>query len=83
MLALHVRRLGEETLANKVYHEQKSNQWPGLIKETDEICRKLSLENVHDTISSKVYRKKVLEACHKINEQRLRQLADGKKNVKE
>ena len=79
MLALHIRRLEDNTLANQVYLEQKLNRWPGLVQETDEICRKLSVENVHETdLSSKAYRQKVLEACHKINEQRLRQQADGK-----
>ena len=79
MLALHIRRLGEETLAGKVYQEQKLNQWPGLYKETDEICRSLEIENVHDTkLNSQDYRKRVLEACHKLNEQRLRKQAEGK-----
>ena len=79
MLALHVRRLGDETLAKKIYKEQKSNEWPGLVKETNEICIKLFVENVHETkLSSKAYRKKVVEACHKLNEERLRKQAEGK-----
>ena len=80
MLVLHIRRLGQETLANKVYQEQKTNLWPGLVKETEEICEQLSIESVHNTnLKSKAYRKKVLKACHKMNEQRLRKKADGKK----
>ena len=49
MLALHIRMQGEETLAGKVYLEQKANQWPGLVEETEEICQKLSIESVHST----------------------------------
>ena len=30
MLALHCRRLGEHTLAGKVYMEQQAQGWPGL-----------------------------------------------------
>ena len=79
MLVLHIRRLGQETLANKIYQEQKTNMWSGLTKETEEIYENLSIESVHNTnLKSKAYRKIVLKACHKLNEQRLRKKADGK-----
>ena len=79
MLMLHIRRLGDETLACKVYKEQKLKEWPGLVKETDMICSELSVQSVHSTkLSAKVYRCEVLKACHKVNEQRLRKLAEGK-----
>ena len=55
------------------------NRWPGLVKETEEICEMLSIESVHNTnLKTSTYRKMVLKACHKMNEQRLRQKADGK-----
>ena len=43
MLILHIRSLGEETLAQKVYNEQKKEGWPGLAKETKEICEELGI----------------------------------------
>ena len=80
MLALHIKRLNEDTLARKVYEEQKANKWPGLVEETQKICEILSIENVHTTkLSKKVYRKIITEACHKENEKRLRDKMQGKK----
>ena len=79
MLVLHTRRLGEETLARRVYEEQKVNNWPGLVEETEAICRDLSIESVHVTeLSSRAYRAQVLKACHIKNEERLRAQAEGK-----
>ena len=79
MLVLHIRRLGDETLTGKIYKEQKENKWPGLVKETELICKKLLIENVHTTQkSTKTYRKIVTEACHLENEKRLRKQAKGK-----
>ena len=79
MILLHIRRLGEETLAGKVYQEQRTNKWPGLVKEADQICDELSVENVQSTkLSAKVYRAKLVQACHKMNEKRLKKQAEGK-----
>ena len=71
--------LGENTLAGKVYQEQKKNKWPGLVKETELICKKLGIESVHITKKKKkLYRKIVTKAGHKENEKRLRKQAEGK-----
>ena len=79
MLLLHIRRLGEETLAGKVYQEQKLNKWPGLVKEADLICDELSVESVQSTkLSAKVYRAKLVQACHKLNDKRLKKQVEGK-----
>ena len=79
MLMLHISRLGDGTLAGKVYKEQKLKKWPGLVKETEVICSELSVQSVHSTkLSAKVYRSKVVNACHRVNEQRLKNQADGK-----
>ena len=79
MLALHIRRLDDRSLAGKVYKEQKLNKWPGLAQEVDDICNKLTVQNVNSTkLSSKAYRREVEEACHKLNEERLRKQAEGK-----
>ena len=79
MLVLYIRNLDEESLAFRVLNEQKEEQWPGLAKETENICKELNIENVHETKhKTKKYRKIVVEACHKANEQLLKKLAEGK-----
>ena len=72
MLMLHVVCLDEETLANRVYIEQRKNKLPGLAQETEDICIKLGIESVHTTrLGPKNYRKVVSEALHRENERRL------------
>lgn len=79
MLAFHIRTLDKNSLARKVYDEQKQNKWPGLVDETKQICEKLDIESVHTTkLSKSVYRKIVTRACHKENEKRLRKQTEGK-----
>ena len=41
LLVRHIRSLDTDTLARSIYEEQKKMAWPGLAKETAEICRKL------------------------------------------
>ena len=38
MLAFHIRKLDDGSLAGRVYREQKLRKWPGLAREVDEIC---------------------------------------------
>ena len=79
MLVLHIRRLGEKTLARMIYEEQISENWPGLVQETEEICQELKIESVHTTeMNSRMYRKVVSVACHIKNEQLIRSQAEGK-----
>ena len=79
MVMLHISRLDEETLARQTYEEQKLNNWPGLVKETSEICKTLGIEDVHSTKMQKNdYRKHITEACHIQNEKRLRKQMEGK-----
>ena len=79
MLALHIRSLGEETLAHRMYSEQQTWDWPGLVGECENICNELNIESVNTTQLGKThYRKVVTSACHKENEKRLRAQADGK-----
>merc|ERR1712096_344320 len=49
MLILHVRRLEEGSLAQRVYREQVTNNWPGLAQEVEIICQELSVESAHTT----------------------------------
>ena len=44
-MVLHIRSLDEETLANRVYTQQKENNWPGLVEETKRICEELKIKD--------------------------------------
>ena len=79
MLILHIRNLETRAIARKIYEEQKEKNWPGLVAETEEICKELKIESVNTTTQSKKnYRKMVTEASHKLNEERLRKEAENK-----
>ena len=80
MMIIHIRDLDKDSLANKVYEEQKANKWPGLAQETKAICEKLGIEDCNITSLSKGdYRKLVTAACHKKNEEIIRNEASEKK----
>ena len=74
MLVLHLRCLEESSLASQMYREQKENNWPGLAAEVEEICKELGIESVNSAqgLDVKKYRQYVTEACHKLNEIRIK-----------
>ena len=73
MMIVHLRSLDEETLAHKIYEEQKSNEWPGLCEETRGICEELQIEDCNKTMMGKqMYKDILVAACHKKNEETLR-----------
>ena len=79
MLILHIRSLEEDTLARKIYMEQKKLNLPGLAKETTLICQSLNIEDCNSTQLNRVeYKKLLLPACHRRNEEKLRLGAKGK-----
>ena len=79
MMIHHIRSLGENSIARKVYEEQKSKNWPGLAKETALICEELKIENVNETLIPKnEYRKIVMKACQMKDEETLTTQAEGK-----
>ena len=83
MLMLHVRSLDKESLALRIYEEEKAMKFPGLIKETEEICVKLEIECVHTTrLDAKKYRQIITEALHKENEKRIKHLGMNKTKCK-
>ena len=53
MFIFHLRSLDKDSLASRIYNEQKSKQWPGLADETKKICVRLQIEDVNTTIKSK------------------------------
>ena len=42
-LALHICRLGEDTLATRIWEEQKAYSWPGLARKAVDICQELGV----------------------------------------
>ena len=82
MLVQHLRNLDTTTLARSIYEEQKEKKWPGLVKETSEICQKLGISNCNEDdlrkIGNKTYRKMLLDKCKEKDELELRKLAEGK-----
>ena len=79
LLVLHIRSLEEETLAKKVYNEQKQQNWPGLAKEAEEICKFLEIEDVNTTsLNKKEFKKLVKDACEKKDEDEIRHSASSK-----
>ena len=73
MMVIHLRSLDKKTLARRINEEQKVSGWPGFAKETQDICIKLRIEDCNITQIGKIkYRDYVTEACHILNEERLR-----------
>jgi hypothetical protein len=78
-LLTHIRSLGVETLAGRIYREQVAREWPGLATEVRGICKELEIEDCNLTKQSKTeYRAVTEEALYKKNEEILRKLAEGK-----
>ena len=79
MLVLHIRSLSTDSLANKIYLEQIVQNWPGLAKETKEICERLNIEDCNTNSQERTpYKKMLVAACHSSNEKVLRSMAKGK-----
>ena len=53
LIVLHVRSLDKESLANRIYLKQIDENWPGLAKETKNICLELDIEDCNLTLLSK------------------------------
>ena len=78
-MILHLRSLGEGSLASKIYREQTSQGWPGLVKETKTICEALNIEDCNTTnMETKEYKKVVIEAIKKKDEEIIKALAKNK-----
>ena len=43
LLVHHLRGLDPDSLARRVYDQQRERAWPGLAKETADICQKLGI----------------------------------------
>ena len=80
LMVLHIRSLGKDTLAYRIYEEQKKKGWPGLAIETKQICENLNIEDCNTTLLFKTkYRKLVTAACQERNKQLLKSTATAVK----
>ena len=78
-MVLHLRQLGETTLAGSIYREQVVRGWPGLAQEVKEICRELQVEDANETnLDKDDYKQLVGLACMVKNEKMHRKQAENK-----
>ena len=76
LLVFHIRSLDNESLASRVYRKQIEENWPGLARETKQICEDLNIEDCNITqLSKKEYKIMLTKACHAKNEQKLGETA--------
>ena len=79
MMILHLKDLEEQSLAAQIYREQVDKGWPGLAKETKEICKELNIEDVNDTVMSKSEFKSLIKgAIQTKHEEMLKEESKGK-----
>ena len=79
MFVMHTRQFYEDSLASQIYEEQKRENLPGLVRETEYICKQLSIEDCNTTRIGKLkYKQMSISACHTLNEKWLRNKAQGK-----
>ena len=79
-MLVHIRSLDENILAKKIYNEQRKEGWPGLAKETKEICEELGILDCNTTnMSKREYKDLVNAALLMKDEEYLRKEAEGKR----
>ena len=61
--------MDENTLAHRVYKEQKEQGWPGLARETKEICEELNILDCNTTHLSKIEYKELVNAALKMKDE--------------
>ena len=82
MMILHVRHMPNDCLAKKIYDEQLEYDWPGLVKESRDICRKLEIEDVNETpMMKKGYKKAIKEAARIFDDKELKKKMSDKKKL--
>jgi len=82
LMVRHLRGLDADSLARRVYEEQREKAWPGLAKETADICRQLGIPdcNTADIFATgnKEYRKIITEKCKQFDKRNLEKEMEGK-----
>ena len=75
MLVRHLRTLDKDSLASRIYREQKEKGWPGLAQETAKFCYELKIPNCNEAdiwrLSSKGYRRMVTLRCKELDMMRM------------
>ena len=72
MMIVHIRSLGEEKSARKIYEEQKVKEWPGLVSKQKKICEELKIQECNKIdLSKEEYRDIVTKSCHIKNGEKL------------
>ena len=71
MMTVHIRNLDENTLASKIYKEQREKGWPGLAREGKEICQELEIEDVNETQMGKNDFKRLVSNAIKIKHEKM------------
>ena len=67
---MHIRSMEDNSLAKKVYDQQKEEGWPGLAKETRKICEELGIEDCNTTnLNGKEYKELVKTAIKRKDEE--------------
>ena len=80
MLVLHIRSLDDNTLAKKIYNQQVEENWPGLAKETKEICEELGIQDCNTTHFCKAEYKELVNSALKLkDEEYLRKESEEKR----
>ena len=68
-MVMHIRQLGDETLAKKVYTEQLTKGYPGLAKETAKISKELHIEDCNTTTLTKAEYKILLSQLLEVKDE--------------
>ena len=69
MMVMHIRQLGDDTLAKKVYTEQVNKGYPGLAKETAQISKDLHIEDCNKTTMTKAEYKILLSQLLQVKDE--------------
>ena len=81
LLVHHLRGLDPDSLARRIYQEQRERAWPGLARETTDICRQLGIPdcNTADILATrdKEYRKMITESCKQYDKRKMEKEMEG------
>ena len=62
LLTKRIKNLDPSYLSKRIYEEQRTNEWPGLVMEAKEICQELEIPDVNlNIISDRDIKRAVLE----------------------
>ena len=78
LLVHHLRGLDPDFLARRIYQEQRERAWPGLARETTEICRQLGIPDCNTAdILATGDRKMITESCKQYDKRKMEKEMEG------